>query len=197
MNKKMLYIPALILIAAYVFFPRPASDLVIRLTFEEVSGDSCELFYMVDSDVNFSSDQKVSAQIDYDSMQAEFWLDGSVAGHLTGIRIDLPHETQVAVVKTITVSSAGVIQKEFDPRDFFADSNISGTNNLEIIVVSTLHKTYLSAQSDDPYLIISDELVSQVDACYSDQRAFRLLVCVFLAGFVILSRRKIFETDAA
>ncbi len=100
-------------------------------------------------------------------------------------------------MKTITVSSAGVIQKEFDPRDFFADSNISGTNNLEIIVVSTLHKAYLSAQSDDPYLIISDDLVSQVDACYSDQRVFRLLVCVFLAGFVILSRRKIFETDAA
>lgn len=198
-SKKRLIIGVLILLAAvlFVFWPRKASALYLRVTFEEFTGDACSLYYTTDSDGNFSQEKCISSEVDPDTMQATFRLDGSLAGHLTGLRLDFPHTEQLLGIKDVTVSSAGVIQKEFNPCHFFAPENIGLSHNADVTLVVPRNRVYISAGADDPFLILSDGLTAQITDCYSHQTGFRLLVCLFVAGCVCFAHRKIFADPEA
>ena len=94
-------------------------------------------------------------------MQVSFLLDGSLEGHLTGLRLDFPHSEQLIGIKTVTVSSAGVIQKEYNPCHFFAPENITLNHNADVTLVLPRNRVYVSAGADDPFLILSDALPNQ------------------------------------
>ncbi len=198
-NKKVWSLAAVlaaaVLAVVYIFFPRPASDLVIEITFWEISSDSLRLYYTTDTQPAYSDDKSIAGDIDYETMQVSFRLDGSLENHLTGLRLDFPVEGQLLCIKSVTVSSAGVIQKDFNPSVFFADDNIVATNDLEISVVDSNNRAYVNTGSQDPYLVLSDSLVVQITDCYSHQMVSRLLVCVFIAACCVIARRGIFADD--
>lgn len=188
-------IAALLIAVIFIFFPRPASALYLRITFEQFEGDGCSLYYTTDTDGNFSQDKCIISEIDPDTMQVSFRLDGMFDGHLTGLRLDFPHTEQLAEIKTVTVSSAGVIQREYNPCSFFAPENIQASHNADVTLVHPKNRVYVSAGADDPYLILSHGLTSQITACYSHQTLTRLLLCIFIACSFYLSRRKIFTAS--
>ena len=185
----------LLITIIFIFFPHPASDLYLRITFEQFEGDGCSLYYTTDTDGNFSQEKCITSEIDPDTMQVSFRLSGALDGHLTGLRLDFPHTDQLLAIKTVTVSSAGVIQKEYNPCHFFAPENIGLNHNADVTLVLPRNRVYVSTSEDDPFLILSDALTSQIDGCYSHQTGSRLLLCLFFAGCLFLARRKIFPTS--
>lgn len=193
-SKKQIACSVIVMLIAliYIFFPHPASDLYLRITFEELEGDTCYLYYATDTDSSFSEDKCIASKVDPDTMQASFRLDGSLAGHLTGLRLDFPHIEQLVGIKTVTVSSAGVIKKEFNPCYLFTPENIQLNHNADITLVLPRNRAYISAGADDPFLILSDALTAQIDGYYSHQTLSHLLLCVFIAGCFFCARRKIF-----
>ncbi|MCD7751868.1 MAG: hypothetical protein LUI10_09065 [Lachnospiraceae bacterium] len=198
MKKKKVWYPAAALVAAvlaavYIFFPRPASDLIIEFTFQEISGDSLRLYYTTDTQPVYSDEQSIVCDIDYETMQASFRLDGSLEGHLTGLRLDFPVEEQLLSIRHVTISSAAVIQKDFNPCIYF--NEVVATNDLELSLADASNIVYVLTGSTDPYLIFSDSLVEQITGYYSHQTVSRLLVCIFIAGCCVLSRRRIFADD--
>ena len=193
-SKKQIACSVIVMLIAliYIFSPHPASDLYLRITFEELEGDTCYLYYATDTDSSFSEDKCIASKVDPDTMQASFRLDGSLAGHLTGLRLDFPHIEQLVGIKTVTVSSAGVIKKEFNPCYLFTPENIQLNHNADITLVLPRNRAYISAGADDPFLILSDALTAQIDGYYSHQTLSRLLLCVFIAGCFFCTRRRIF-----
>ena len=193
-SKKQIACSVIVMLIAliYIFFPHPASDLYLRITFEELEGDTCYLYYATDTDSSFSEDKCIASKVDPDTMQASFRLDGSLVGHLTGLRLDFPHIEQLVGIKTVTVSSAGVIKKEFNPCYLFTPENIQLNHNADITLVLPRNRAYISAGADDPFLILSDALTAQIDGYYSHQTLSRLLLCVFIAGCFFCARRRIF-----
>lgn len=193
-SKKQIACSVIVMLIAliYIFFPHHASDLYLRINFEELEGDTCYLYYATDTDSSFSEDKCIASKVDPDTMQASFRLDGSLAGHLTGLRLDFPHIEQLVGIKTVTVSSAGVIKKEFNPCYLFTPENIQLNHNADITLVLPRNRAYISAGADDPFLILSDALTAQIDGYYSHQTLSRLLLCVFIAGCFFCARRRIF-----
>lgn len=192
--KKKLILGSLILVAlAFILLPHPASDLIIRIYFDDIEGDFCALYYSMDPDKNFSAEQLLYSEIDHAQKSVEFRLDSSWEDQVTALRLDLPHHTdQLICVKNISVSSGGVIQKEYDPCHFFADINVVSTHETTISLVQSKNRAYLLTGTDDPYLVLSDSLVTEIQSHYSHTVFSRIFLCLFIAGSYIFAKKKLF-----
>lgn len=194
MKKKIIWCLAVLLAAVFVWMPFPASDLYVRIYFDEIAGDSCSLYYGTDVQGSFVSEQCIHSEIDHDANMAEFRLDSSLYNHLTGLRLDLPKQLeQLLCIKNISVSSGGVIRKEYNPCTFFAPENLSYTNETTISLVSIRDRVYIQTGGNDPYLILSQGLTADIHGLYSRRRLSRLFLCLFVAGSYLLTRRKLFH----
>lgn len=191
--KKLMWGLAILLLFIFVLLPFPASDLIIRIYFNEIEGDSCVLYYATDEQNYLSEEQCVPSVIDYTQNRVEFRLDSSLEGHLTSLRLDFPHLTeQLICVRSITISSAGVIQREYNPCVFFAEENIAFSHETDVTLVHPRNWAYLSIGPDDPYLMLSDILIRQIEDCYSHQTVSRFALCLFLVGVCVFARKKLF-----
>lgn len=194
MRKKILYIVlVLLLMFVFIMFPLPASDLRIRIHFDAIEGDSLVLYYTTDSANEFSGAQSISKGIDYDAKQVTFTLDSSLENHITGLRLDFPNEEQLLCISNITVSSAGTIKRQFNPCNFFSESNILYSNDIKEMSLATAQaRTYLLTSSNDPYIILSPDLCRQITNCYSHFRLTRLGICIFILGCCFFAHKKVF-----
>ena len=184
-----------LLFLIFIFLPHPASALYLRITFEQLEGDDCFLYYTTDTDGNFSEDKCIASRIDPDTMQVAFRLDGALDGHLTGLRLDFPHTEQLLGIRTVTVSSAGVIKKEYNPCYLFTQENFQMNHNADITLIPAWNRAYISTSADDPFLILSDALTSEITGCYSHQTGSRLLLCLFIAGCFFFADRNFFPSS--
>lgn len=189
-------IPALM--AVFIMIPSRASSIRIRIHFAAVGGDSCALFYSTDTHNTFSSEQALFSAIDPQTLQAEFTLDPSCKNHITGLRLDFPDTEQLLCIKSITVSSAGVVKRQYNPCDFFTADNLACVNDIATINLAAAQaRAYLYTLESDPYVILSDELCRQIAGCYSHFRLTKLAVCLFILGCCFLARKNIFKEDPA
>ncbi len=180
--------------AAFVLMPFPASDLYIRLYFRDIQDSKCSLYYSTDSAEGFSAQRLVPAEIDYADKHVTFRLDSSLAGHITGLRLDFPSLEQVICVENVTVSSAGVIKRQFDPCRFFLEDHIASSNDVSSVsLVTSRDIAYVATIPDDPYIVFSSGLCQQITDCYSRFRLTRLLVCLFPAACYLIAKLKIFK----
>lgn len=183
----------LLIAVIFIVFPHPASALYLRITFDEFQGDDCSLYYTTDTDGNFSQDKCITSTIDPETLQVSFRLDGALEGHLTGLRLDFPHAEQLLCIKTVTVSSAGAVRKEYSPCRFFVAENIAMNHNADVTLVPPQDRAYVSTESDDPFLIFSDALTAQIAGYYSHQLLSRLFLCLFMAGCTFFAHRRFFS----
>ena len=198
MKKKALYLLPLLIMIAFILFPSGAANLYIRIYFDEVEGEECTLYYATDTVNVFCIEQHLSSGISQEERMAEFCLAPYLDGHITGFRLDLPNVEQLLSIKNITVSSGGVIKRQYNPCDFFADDNIASTNNIDSITLATASgRTYIGTLPEESYLVLSDGLCRQITDCYSHFRLTRAAVCVFLLAGFYLARRKLFRDDPA
>lgn len=199
MKKKILMAcMVFLLMAAFVLIPAPASNLYIRIYFDEIQGNNCALYYAVDDRNAFSQEQCISAEIDHERKMVEFVLEPSLEGRITGLRLDFPNASQLLCIKTITVSNAGVIKREYDPCDFFSEENAVYFNDIDAVnLVAVRSRAYFRTLSGDPYLILSNGLCRQIMECYSHFRLTKLAICVFILASLFLAKMKIFKEDVS
>jgi len=194
--KRIHYVILLILMIAFVLLPLPSSDLLIKIQFSEVSDDSFELYYALDNPNNFTSDQYISSSVDFKNKEAVFRLDKSYSKRLSGLRIDLPNTSSLIGITNITVSSAGVIKKQYNPCDFFSEENVIYTNNIDSLTLATAkNTTYITTSGNDPFIILGDNLVSSIRNAYSNYRLTRLFICLFILGTCFMKEIHIFKPD--
>lgn len=194
MKKKILSACIVFLImAVFVLIPAPASRLYIRVWFDEIQGDNCVLYYSVDGDA-FS--RHVISRIDYDRKMAEFVLEPSLEGRVTDLRLDFPDTEQLICIKNISVSNDGMIQREFNPCDFFDEDNLAYSNAIDAIsLVRVRDRAYIRTLSNDPYVVFSPELCGQVMSCYRHFLPTKLAICAFFLGCIVFAKLKIFRED--
>lgn len=184
---------AIVLSALFVLAPASASDLIIRIYFDDIEGDECVLYYATDVENVLTQEKSIASEIDHERKKVEFRLDGSFDGHLTLLRLDFPQQAeQLACIKNITVSSGGVIQKEYSPCVFFEDRNIDLLREIEVTRVYPKKRTYLEIGPEDPYVILSGEMTQEIQSHFSHRGISRLGLCMFIAGCYFISRKKIF-----
>ncbi len=193
MKRRLLYVLPVFMMLIFVLLPFPASKLYIRVFFENISEGNLVLYYSTDNTHTFLSDQCLISDIDHESQCVEFCFDASFEGKITALRLDFPNETQLVGVKTITVSSAGVVKQEFNPCDFFSEDNVVLCNSIDSIsLVKPRARAYVDTLNEDPWIMLSDKLCQQIMGCYSHFRFSRILVCVFFAACLLVSRKKLF-----
>ncbi|MCM1118904.1 MAG: hypothetical protein NC543_06025 [bacterium] len=191
MKKYLPLLFILILSLILIFKPHSASAMIIRVYFTEISGNSCGLYYTTDLQNSFSETQCIVSNIDYDQKMVEFRLDSSLAGHLTGLRLDLPSSAeQLLCVKNISISSGGVIQREYNPCDFFAEENLLLEHEVHLDLVRPRNCAYLLTGADDPYVVFSSPLVDQIEGCFSHRIWSHILLCLFVVGCYFSATRK-------
>lgn len=198
MKKKLFYPIAILAMIIFIALPLPSSNLYIRIYFDEtdgkMAGKRCILYYAADADDGYSREQCVSAAIDHEGSKVEFCLDASLENRIIGMRLDFPAVQQIICIKSITVSSAGVIKRQYDACDFFAEDNIVHADGIYAInPVAAKSCVYIGTLAEDPYVVLSNGLCGQIISCYSHFRLTRLAICLFLAGCHFLAKLKIFH----
>ena len=194
MKKSKLLLFIAILAIAFILFPLPPANLYIRITFDEIAGEDCLLYYATDTAGGYTAEQYIASKVDPYTGQVAFCLDSSLEKHLIGLRVDFPDTEDLICIKTITISSAGIIQQEFNPCNFFAEGNIALTNNADITLVKPRNRAYISTGSVDPYIVLSDSLTSQIVECYSHYTLTRILICSLALLGYFYTQRNIFNT---
>lgn len=186
--KKLLFF---FIILAIIIIPLPAGDMTIRLQLTEMVGNDYALHYS-NTDSFFTPSKSIAGEIDYEKNQVIFHLDNSLEG-LTALRLDFPHTDTLISVEKITVSSAGIIQKQFNPSLFFAPGNLIETHDLEAISQATAQdKAYLATSDWDPYVVLSEKLVKQIDSGFSHFHLSRLAICLFIAACTYFTKKDYF-----
>lgn len=194
MKKKIIPVLFILGALAFILIPQPASDLIIRIYFDDIAGDSCALYYSTDAGKTLSAEQCISSEINHTQKSVEFRLEDSLENRLTALRLDWPHLTeQLICVKTISVSSGGVIRKEYNPCYFFAEGNIAAVHEVDASLVYPRDRAYLLTGTDDPYQLLSDGLVEDINGCYNHRTLSRVCLCLFLAGCFLFARKKLFD----
>ena len=193
MKRISVVVTGVIIAVLFIFWPISPAPLHIRIYFEDIAGDECSLYYTTDTADGYSEDRHIISPIE-DGKQVDFRLDGSLAGHIKGLRIDWPDMEQLLCVKSVTVSSAGVVQKEFDPCDFFSDiaykNGIAGQDMVRI-----RDRAYIATSAEDPHMIFGEATVDQIQKHYSRYRLTRLAVVIFFLGCRYFGRRKLFAVS--
>lgn len=196
MKKKLLYLIPLVIMILFILIPSRTSNLYLRIYFDDITGKFCTLYYSTDTVNVFCLEQHQSSDIDYDRMMVEFCLDPSLAGHITGLRLDFPNAEQLLCVNNITVSGGGVIRRQYNPCDFFGDDSIALSHNVaSISLVPSRARAYISTSPEETYIILSDELCRQITSGYSHYRLTKAAVCAFLLVCFFLARKKIFRYE--
>lgn len=199
MKKKwIIYAFALLCMILFIILPFPASDLYLRLTLDEeypVNADTFYLYYELDG-LGFQGGQILEGTVDMEKGIISFRLNSSLAGHLTGLRIDLPNLEQIVGIKDVTVSSAGAVKHRYHPCVFLAPENLKVQNGISAIsLVNVRAKAYIGTTPEDPYLILSDPLTMQIAGMFSHYQLTRILICLFLVACYATYRKKTFEKE--
>lgn len=201
-QKKILYfIPAVLAAAIFLLLPLPNSNLYLCVEFDSTCSSikNCRLYYTTAASSEWSS----LPCLDEDNnnsgspLQARFRIEPSVlSDQITGLRLDLPDLSQIVCVRSVTVSSAGIIKKEFNPCYFFSDANIAASNSItERSLLPFRRIAYIATDASDPYLVFSEALIREISDCSSSYVWTRLLICLFLAAVYFSYRKKIFTVD--
>lgn len=195
--KQLIALCAFVLVtAAFVLMPFPASNLYLRFYFRDIQDSRCELYYSTDSADGFSGERLIPAEISPEDQHVTFRLDSSLAGHITGLRLDFPSLEQLICVDNVTVSSAGVVKKQYDPCYFFHKDQIASSNDVSAVdLVVSRDIAYVATTPDDPYLVFSPNLCRQITDCYSRFRLTRLFICLFPAACYLAARSRLFKAS--
>lgn len=176
-----------ILMLVFIFMPIPASGLTIRLYFDEFQGDSLVMYYTTDENPHMGMDQIIAGTIDERNKLAVIKLSPELADHIDRIRLDFPETEQTLSIRNISVSSAGVIQHNYSPCDFFSETNIAGRNDIPLISLIEGKKTaYIRTNESDPYLMFDSGLVRDMLQYRSSYRLTRFAACILVVfGYVL------------
>jgi len=163
----------------FVSLPLPASNMIIRVHYSGIVDSNYAIYYS-DNENSFQSDKYIMGEINNKKNYISFRLPDSVK-NLTELRMDFPDTDELLCIHKITISSAGIIQKQYDPNIFFAPENIISTNHIDAIsLVSFQDKTYLATDGYDPYIVFSSNLVQDINSGFSQYRLTRIFICLFI-----------------
>ena len=188
----------------FILFPYPNADLYLRIHFlnpdvasnDKIPSGTCALYYTSDIPNAFSQEHVIQSEIDTELNCVTFILDSSLANKLNGLRIDFPSSGNLLCINNVTLSSAGIIQKQFNPCHFFAKENLIQKNDIPAMSLATARNhVYVQTGILDPYVILSDSLVSQINKGYSSYRLTRLGICIFIFAVYFMAKKNIFSKN--
>lgn len=183
-----------LLTVGFIFFPMHPSDIYIKVHFRDVVEGTYDLFYATENGV-FTAEQKVTSSVENNKNGGfvKFRLDGTMSEKLTGLRLDLPAGEHLICVSNISVSSAGVIKKQFAPCSFFADENIETVNHIkDISLVYAGDIVYIATNGIDPNIVMAQNIAEKVKKSSSRKYLTRLLICIYCGGCYWLYGKRLF-----
>lgn len=196
MKTKWHYIWILLIMLLFLSIPIPASDLVIRITLGNPDGVDARHFYLYYSteESGFSQDQLVQATYDEKNGTISFPLDASLEGRITSLRLDFPTTEQSILLRSISVSSAGLIQKQYNPCVFLSPANLEAINDIKAIdLIPSRANAYVSTFETDPYLVLNNPFSQEVTGHFSHYFITRILICLFFAVCIYSAQKKFFK----
>lgn len=183
MKTRKLFAIVVIIGIVLCVIPYPKSNICIRISFDEIAGNNCELYYALGDTNAFSGEQRIEAQIDHEKKLVTFRLDADLVDKIRGFRLDFPNEDQMICVKSVYVSSAGTIRHEYKSSSFFSEDNIAGKNGIEGIDLSASRaRAYIKTEANDPYIVLNENICRQI---LSYRSAYRITKAAIL-GFVLV-----------
>ena len=203
-TKKLIKIFFILAAICFIIFPFSKANLYLRIYFtnpdvtsdDSISEGSYALYYASNIPNAFSPEQLIQSEVDVESQCVTFKLDKNLADNLSGLRIDFPTSDNLLCISNITVSSAGIVQKQFNPCVFFADENILLTNDIGAIsLASATNRAYIQTGNVDPYVILSEQMVSEIAQSFSSYRLTRLGICLFIFATYFIAKKNIFSKN--
>ncbi len=189
------FITCIICIIALIFvvFPVKASNMRIKINFgieaeDKIYTDNFNLYYAIDGG-DFSEEYKIKGTLDDEKNEITFKIDPSLEKKITQFMLAFPEEDKILKLQSVAVSSGGLIKKNYTADYFFNNSNVPYTHGIgSINPVSTRGIAYIKTTTDAPYVLISEDLSTEIGRSFSNYHISRI-VLVLLAVLSIVSYR--------
>ncbi|MCQ2519475.1 MAG: hypothetical protein MJ107_02970 [Lachnospiraceae bacterium] len=196
MKKYAISILISVLALLFIFFPVNPSGVVLRINYEEIAPGTCMLFYTTTDSEGYNNDQCIQSYMEEADSEAVFYIKSSLKGKITGLRLDFPHAAQVVKIKSVSLCSAGWIQKEINPCHFFKENELLFTNDIAKIENFDKKKvTHITTTLVDPYIGLSENDIRLVESNFSQRRFTRFLIAFIVVGSIFLAKRKMFSDN--
>lgn len=196
--KKIKIVVIFIATIAFIMIPLPAADIHLRFHFKDTIEGTYALYYSTTSS-GFSQEQCIVSDISETTNggYVSFCLNGNLEEQLTGIRLDFPAGEQLICISEIALSSAGIVQKQFNPCKFFSDENLANQNDISAVSTATAQdKVYIATIGKDPYMILSSDLTEEIRDGYSHLRLTRLGICLFATACYFMYKKNLFSKES-
>ena len=191
-NFKLLLVTVLTACAmcAFTFYPFMCTDLHLKIYFTQDSAyTDCTLYYTTADAPNMSNSQKVDAILT--EGKADLILPKELCSKLTGLRLDFKHTDKLICINRVELCSGGFVRKTYDASQFFAEDNVVNTNQISALQNTTL-VTYIGTNGNDPYLLLSPEMVHQFNLAFSHYTGSKAFLCIFIVVTIVLARKKLY-----
>ena len=109
--------------------------------------------------------------------------------------MDFPAGDQLWCIEKVTVSSAGFVQKQYNPNEFFSEQNTVNRNDIvDISYATAMDKAFVLTTGQDPYLTLSETLVTEVADSFSHLHLTRLGILLFIAACYFMYKKNLFSS---
>lgn len=178
------YIMQFILIAFTIIIlliPVGTSNLVINLYLDEFVDSTCIIYYGKNTNPGFCDEQVLVGVYSPAKNCVSVTIPGDVAANVTTLRMDFAEIEQLLSIREVTLTSAGITQKTYNPCDFFADSNIAVSNGINgKSLIDIRNMTYFSTSENDPYIIFTDAFCKEIVSHTSSFLLTKIFICCFI-----------------
>lgn len=201
MKKKLIALAALLLAAIFILLPGPSSGVCLRFQLHIPKDDTAEyddfkIYYTSHKIPAFCEEQTIVGELTEATGVITFNLTPAIVDDIGCIRFDFPQLEQEVAFKAISVSSAGVIKKNFNPCTFLAEENMDEEHDLKSVSISpAMGRVTYETYSDDPYLVFSNDLLYQIIKHNSHYRLTRFVICLLIGLGYFLWKRNLFHTE--
>jgi hypothetical protein len=149
--------------------------------------------YYATYDRDFSEDTKIRGSIDYENSVITFDVPSNLEKRITGLRLDFPAEDKIVKMDSVSISSGGLIKKNYTGDYFFTGGNIPYMHGIgSISLVTSRGVAYIKTLENDPYVILSESLTNEIGRCFSHYYISRGLLVLLIVLFAVSYRINLF-----
>ncbi len=193
MRESIKFIIIAVICIVILALPLPADDLYVRFHAREAVSGDFRMYYATDAAGAFDSEQFSEGTVNGAGNEITFKLDPALEGKITNIRFDLPPASGLVVLDSVSASSGGFIKKRWSVADIFAGSNLVYVNGAEVQTVPSRELVYISTTENDPYVIFTPNIVSEISGNFSHKLGTRIIICMFIALGTFFSKLDLFK----
>ncbi len=189
MSSRIKTIILIAVIAVILLVPLPADDEFLRFHIREGACEGYGLYYATREKPVPGDDTFIRGEYDEKTGDVVFDIDGSLEGDITVLRLDFPADSELVLIDSVSVRSAGITRKRWSVTDLFEDGDLALINDAGVHIIASKETSYISSKGVDPFVVFNEETTKELTGCFSHKIITKICIATLILLGVFFYRK--------